>query len=65
LVVKQKAFSFNWQRCDGRDDCVRENRKQLVGLKTTLNLKPLFQKGRKLYQDPARNTYGDGRACDL
>jgi len=34
-VSQQKPFSFIGKRGMAREDCVRENRKQLVGLKTT------------------------------
>ena len=34
-IAKKKPFSFIGKRGMAREDCVRDNRKQLVGLKTT------------------------------
>ncbi len=50
-VSNQKPFSFIGKRGMNREDCVRENRKQLVGLKTT-DPKVVIPEGAQAVLDP-------------
>ena len=50
-VAKNKAFSFIGKRSMAREDCVRENRKQLVGLKTTVEPKTVIPEGSQIVFD--------------
>jgi sarcosine oxidase, subunit alpha len=50
-VSNQKPFSFIGKRGMNREDCVRENRKQLVGLKTT-NPKDVIPEGAQAVLNP-------------
>lgn len=51
VVGKNKAFSFVGKRSMQRSDCLREDRKQLVGLKT-LNAKEVIPEGAQIVNDP-------------
>jgi sarcosine oxidase subunit alpha len=51
VVGKKKDFSFIGQRGLYREDCQRENRKQLVGLKT-LDPKTVLPEGAQIVNDP-------------
>ena len=51
VVGKKKDFSFIGQRGLSREDCQRENRKQLVGLKT-LDPNTVLPEGAQIVNDP-------------
>jgi sarcosine oxidase subunit alpha len=51
VVGKKKDFSFIGQRGLSREDCQRENRKQLVGLKT-LDPKTVLPEGAQIVNEP-------------
>lgn len=51
-VAKNKAFSFIGKRSMDREDCIRKNRKQLVGLKTTTEPKTVIPEGSQIVFDP-------------
>lgn len=51
VVGKKKDFSFIGQRGLSREDCQRENRKQLVGLKT-LDPKAVLPEGAQIVNEP-------------
>ena len=53
VVGKNKAFSFIGKRSLQRSDSVRENRKQLVGLKT-LNPTSVLPEGSQIVNDPTQ-----------
>jgi len=50
-IAKTKAFSFIGKRAMAREDCIRSNRKQLVGLKTT-DPKIVAEEGSQIVFDP-------------
>lgn len=51
VVGKNKSFSFIGKRSLDRSDCVRENRKQLVGLKP-LESDKVIPEGAQIVNDP-------------
>jgi len=53
VVGKKKDFSFIGQRGLSREDCLRDNRKQLVGLKT-LDPKVVLPEGSQIVTDPSQ-----------
>ena len=51
-IARNKEFSFIGKRAMEREDCVRDARKQLIGLKTTLEPKTVIPEGSQIVFDP-------------